>query len=120
MDHLNYKDIKEKPEDGCYIWGLFFEGACWDSKTHLLGSSKPKELFSDSPTMQLVPIVNSQKVVPDTLIYKCPLYKVVSRRGTLSTTGHCTNFVMFMEVPTDQEEAIWIKAGVALFLALRY
>jgi dynein heavy chain len=59
LDQLNYKDIKEKPEDGCYIWGLFFEGACWDSKTHLLGTSNPKELFSDSPTMQLVPIVNS-------------------------------------------------------------
>ena len=48
------------------------------------------------------------------------MYKVVSRRGTLSTTGHCTNFVMFIEVPTNRPENVWIKAGVAMFLALRY
>jgi dynein heavy chain len=120
LDHLAIKDITCKPDDGCYVWGLFFEGARWDKNTHLLGDSKPKELFSDCPTMQLVPVTNSSKEEPKTLIYKCPMYKVVSRRGTLSTTGHCTNFVMFMEVPSDREEAIWIKAGVALFLALRY
>lgn len=47
-------------------------------------------------------------------------YKVVSRAGTLSTTGHSTNFVMFLELPTDRSEDDWIKAGVACFLALRY
>ena len=50
----------------------------------------------------------------------CPLYKTVSRKGELSTTGHCTNFVMFFEVPTDREPSSWIKSGSALFLALRY
>lgn len=47
-------------------------------------------------------------------------YKVVSRAGTLSTTGHSTNFVMWFEFASDREEDIWIKAGVAAFLALRY
>ncbi len=45
----------------------------------------PKELFSDLPLMHLMPIVNRE--APNTGIYKCPLYKVVSRAGTLSTTG---------------------------------
>ena len=30
LDQLDYRDIKKKPEDGCYMWGLFFEGARWD------------------------------------------------------------------------------------------
>jgi len=47
-------------------------------------------------------------------------YKVVSRAGTLSTTGHSTNFVMWLEFASDEVEDVWVKAGVACFLALRY
>jgi dynein heavy chain len=42
------------------------------------------------------------------------------RKGELSTTGHCTNFVMFFEIVADRDPSLWIKAGAALFLALRY
>jgi dynein heavy chain len=65
-----------------------------------------------------VPVIN--RVPEKTGIYYCPLYKVVSRAGTLMTTGHSTNFVMYIEIPSNQPENIWIIAGVACFLALRY
>eukprot|EP00825_Cyclidium_porcatum_P016785 TRINITY_DN196_c0_g3_i3.p1 TRINITY_DN196_c0_g3~~TRINITY_DN196_c0_g3_i3.p1 ORF type:complete len:1060 (-),score=193.84 TRINITY_DN196_c0_g3_i3:398-3577(-) len=118
IDHITYADITEKPEDGCFVYGLFLEGARWDNKKHIIVSPKPKELYSDVPLMQLVP--KKDREAPTSGIYNCPLYKVVSRRGTLSTTGHSTNFVMFMEVPTDREEDLWINGGVAGFLSLRY
>lgn len=51
--------------------------------------------------------------------YECPLYKVVSRAGTLSTTGHSTNFVMDILLNTNEDENTWIRAGVAAFLSLR-
>ena len=64
---------------------MFIEGARWNAKTHKMDDPLPKELFSDLPLMHLHPIVNRE--VPLTGIYNCPLYKVVSRAGTLSTTG---------------------------------
>jgi dynein heavy chain len=105
---------------------MFLEGARWDYEKHHLTQSRPKELFSDWPLMHCIPKQN--KVPKKVNNYNCPVYKVVSRKvnfkiifkGTLSTTGHSTNFVMFVEVPSNVEEKVWIKAGVAGFLALRY
>ncbi|CAM9585121.1 unnamed protein product, partial [Hapterophycus canaliculatus] len=67
---------------------------------------------------------------PDRGVYRCPVYKVLSRRGTLSTTGHSTNFVMWIDLPSNRADFInnagssdqetWVKAGVAAFTSLKY
>jgi len=44
-DHMTHEDIKEKPEDGVYVYGLFLEGCKWDFKEHCLAESDPKKLF---------------------------------------------------------------------------
>lgn len=118
LDDTSYQAITQKPEDGCYIYGMFLEGARWGTEIHALTESKPKELYSDLPLIQLLPVAD--RVQPKSGIYNCPLYKVLSRRGTLSTTGHSTNYVMPLELPSNEEEAVWIRAGVAAFLSLSY
>jgi len=118
LDDKSHNDIKEKPKDGCLIYGMFLEGSRWDYQKHALAESKPKELYSDVPLIWLIP--KEDRTPPKEGIYNCPIYKVLSRAGTLSTTGHSTNFVMFLEIPSLEHEDIWIRAGVAIFLALRY
>ena len=117
-DDISPQDVKEKPEDGCYVYGMYLEGARWNSNTHLLDSSRPKQLFTELPMIWFLPKQNRK--VPDTGIYECPVYKVLSRAGTLSTTGHSTNYVLKIELPTKERAAKWTLAGVACFLALRY
>jgi len=117
-DEVTYQEITEKPEDGAFCYGMYLEGARWNDTIHLLDDSKPKQLYTEVPVVWFVPMRNRK--IPDKGIYNCPCYKVLSRSGTLSTTGHSTNFCLYLEIPTDREEDIWIRAGVALFLALRY
>lgn len=122
---FDFKVMKEpassftsRPEDGCYIRGLFIEGARWDMDAFELAESRPKELYTDMPVMWLVPTADRKQ--PESGIYMCPVYKTLTRAGTLSTTGHSTNYVIAVEVPSSKPQFHWIKRGVALLCALNY
>jgi len=167
-----YNLITKKPEDGCYIRGLYLEGARWDSQKEALNESFPKTLYSEMPVIWLLPVKN--RVKPTSKIYDCPVYKTLTRagkiyiyiyknydsikfyrifiyiifyiilykyiidlliffiffflyfkyyniikiKGTLSTTGHSTNYVLTIEVPSTHPQSHWIKRGVALICSL--
>jgi dynein heavy chain len=117
LDDKKPSDITEKPENGVYVYGMFLEGARWNYDTHLLDDSLPKELYTDVPMIHFIPVAD--RVLPTEGVYFCPLYKVLSRAGTLSTTGHSTNYILFVELPSDKPQSVWIKAGVAMFLSLK-
>jgi dynein heavy chain len=128
MLKTEYHQLTTKPEDGVYIRGLYLEGARWDASIDSLNDSLPKQLYTEMPVIHLVP--QKDRKDPTKGIYRCPVYKILSRRGVLSTTGHSTNFVMWIEVPSnrtdiinnegkaDQEE--WIRAGVGAFTSLLF
>ncbi len=106
----------QAPTDGAYITGMFVEGARWDPTTMQLADSESKVLYSAAPLMLLAPCESSQQAhFPH---YECPLYCTPERRGVLATTGHSTNFVMELMIPSDKPQDYWIRAGVAFLLSL--
>ena len=78
----------------------------------ILAESKPGFIFVDCPNIYLKPERTDE--IKDEEIYEAPLYKTIARRGVLSTTGHSTNFVMMVKMPTKLPQTHWIKRGVAL------
>lgn len=101
--------------------GLFLEGARWNRSTCSLDEPLPKILYDTMPVLVMRPLLKEERQAGDDLVaeYDTPIYKTSARRGTLSTTGHSTNFVMFIELPTIHESAQhWIKRGTAALCQL--
>ncbi len=93
--------------------GLFLEGCRWGYDVHELVESEPKVLYTPMPIIWMVPQETSKfKTYPH---YTAPLYKTSERRGILSTTGHSTNFVLDVRLPSNSNSpAHWTRRGVAL------
>ncbi|XP_040829844.1 dynein heavy chain 3, axonemal isoform X1 [Ochotona curzoniae] len=119
IDHIGFEFevttqetvMENSPEDGAYIKGLFLEGARWDRKTKQIGESLPKILYDPLPIIWLKPGKSAFFLHEN--IYVCPVYKTSARRGMLSTTGHSTNYVLSIELPTNLPQKHWINRGVA-------
>ena len=99
------------PGDGVLIHGLFLDAARWHYPTMRLTDPYPGEMNPPLPAM----VIHPQTTPPITEgKYVCPLYKTSNRAGVLSTTGHSTNFVVPVLLPTDRDQSVWIIKGTAL------
>ena len=111
-------DFTKKPDDGAYCNGMFIEGAKWSDENMTLVESDPKVLFTEMPVFWFKPTTQDKRA--DFPHYLCPIYRTAERRGVLATTGHSSNFVINLTVPSDKPQNHWIKRGVAGLLSLSY
>ncbi|XP_026666919.1 dynein heavy chain 6, axonemal [Ceratina calcarata] len=109
-----YKGLKV-PEDGVLIHGLYIDAGRWDFQTMMLVDANIGEMHPSLPVMHINPVLELPEDDPR---YVCPLYKTAVRAGVLSTTGHSTNFVVQVLLPSEQPQPYWILKGTALLIEI--
>jgi dynein heavy chain, axonemal len=115
-----------KPDKGIYVYGFYVEGAQWSDIQIGLEESKPRVLYTRLPVLWMVPKLKISDDDSDCVdssdvntLYNCPLYNTSERRGQLSTTGHSTNFIMYLQLGSGKMNPDhWCKRGTACLMQL--
>ena len=101
--------IISPPEMGCYVRGLYLEGAGWDLDGRRLTKQKPKETLTPMPIIRLLPEASRESI--DRGVYRAPVY-VTQRRRDAMGKGH----VFDADLRSDEHASHWTLQGVALVL----
>jgi dynein heavy chain len=108
----------EHPVPGAYFNGLFMDGARWCDDNMCVEDSIPKVLWSTMCSIWLMPVEINNDEHDFKKLYNAPIYKTSERKGVLSTSGHSSNFIMWLSIPHSckglHSEKFWTKRGVAL------
>jgi dynein heavy chain len=81
-----------------------------------LAESHPKIHHDPLPLIRLCPrkkLTDTGSPEVKTNVYYCPIYRTQARSGMLLPTGHSTNYIFMVELPTDKPPDHWINRGVA-------
>ena len=106
----------EAPIDGVYVYGMHLQGGFWNAEQKDLVDARPGEMFSPLPLVHFLPSQGVRQSQSDH--YCCPVYKTTLRRGTLSTTGISTNFVVAIQLPSTKHSDHWVLNGTAIICNL--
>ena len=85
-------------------------------RPHLPPPSRTQILFEQAPVIWLRPLPIDQ--FPEYPHYECPVYRTAERKGVLATTGHSTNFLMMLRMPSEKPQEHWTLRGVCMLTSL--
>jgi len=106
-------------ESGVNVHGLYIQGGGWTVSQQIMSESDKDVLFVLMPVIWLNPTLQKDLPEKEKGRYRCPLYKTSERKGTLSTTGHSTNFICYLTLGTvEQDLGHWIRRGIAMLCML--
>ena len=96
-------------ESGCYVSGLYLEGAAWDTERSVLRTQDPKVLVIELPIMQVIPIEASKIKLHNT--FRTPVYVTQNRRNAMGV-----GLVFEADLATKEHSSHWVLQGVCLCL----
>merc|ERR1711871_955925 len=94
---------------GCYVTGLYLEGAAWDMEHSALRPQDPKVLVVDLPIMQVIPVVANTLKLNNT--FRTPVYVTQGRRNAMGV-----GLVFEADLATHEHTSHWVLQGVCLVL----
>uniref|UniRef100_A0A803XMX1 Dynein axonemal heavy chain 10 n=1 Tax=Meleagris gallopavo TaxID=9103 RepID=A0A803XMX1_MELGA len=103
------EDITEGPTQGCFVSGLFLEGADWDTENSCLAKSKPGVLVVELPILKIIPIEAHRLKLQNTL--RTPVYTTSQRRNAMGV-----GLVFEADLYTTKHISHWVLQGVCLTL----
>jgi dynein heavy chain len=101
--------ISEKLKFGCYVQGLYLEGAAWCPKGCMLRRQDPKLLVQELPVLQIIPVEATKLKLSN--VFKTPVY-VTQGRANAGGVG----MVFIADLATNEHPSHWILQGTALCL----
>jgi len=106
---VDAREIKKKPDFGCYVQGLYLEGVSWDEKNECITTQKPKELIFEMPLVQIIPVEANKLKLKDSI--KVPVYVTQARRNAAGK-----GLVMEADLNSNEHPSHWVLQGIACCL----
>ncbi|XP_076453104.1 dynein axonemal heavy chain 10-like [Babylonia areolata] len=103
------EDVTERTSQGCFVHGLYLEGAGWDMKESCLIKQKPKQLIQELPVLKIIPIEAHRLKLQNT--FRTPVYVTSQRRNAMGV-----GLVFEADLATTEHISHWVLQGVCLIL----
>lgn len=103
------EEVPARPEFGCYVQGLYLEGAAWDAREGRLVKQPPRQLVEELPVLQIIPTEAAKLKLAGT--FRTPVYVTQARRNAMGT-----GLVFESDLATNEHSSHWTLQGVALSL----
>ncbi|XP_036352277.2 dynein axonemal heavy chain 10 [Ochotona princeps] len=103
------EEVNERAGQGCFVSGLYLEGADWDTEAGCLIKSKPKVLVVELPILKIIPIEAHRLKLQNT--FRTPVYTTSMRRNAMGV-----GLVFEADLFTTRHISHWVLQGVCLTL----
>eukprot|EP00455_Lapot_gusevi_P057621 TRINITY_DN9864_c0_g1_i5.p1 TRINITY_DN9864_c0_g1~~TRINITY_DN9864_c0_g1_i5.p1 ORF type:complete len:834 (+),score=189.60 TRINITY_DN9864_c0_g1_i5:273-2774(+) len=109
-DYEDSKRVRNPPDEGVYIHGLYLDGCSFNRATKMLMEPAPKEQNPLLPVLHVTAMTADKKrqALVGKRVYECPVYTLPKRTGL--------HYVCTVTLRTERDPAHWTVRGVALLL----